>query len=235
MKTVIKTMILALTVTAVFFAYTLFSFADEVTEPLMTETNADEENPTSDGIDTVDYGTDTQTEREKFVFTDFFQDKILPLLTNATVLSLVTAALTLFAQRSRKGLLLENSELRGAYNKQLQIYETLKEQLPMELNEFTEKMRSELKKTVIDEVKLDPQAYATLAALVEVVNAKLDAITRGALVAWGNSPAAREALDANATQSALVEAQARCKQYEDYIREMKGAEAEEIIAGVREA
>lgn len=231
MKTILKTMMLVLTLTAVFLACTLFAFADEVTEPPAGETATGEENTPSEGVS--DAGATSET--ENFVFTDYFKDKILPLLTNATVLSLITAALTLFAQRGRKGLQLENSELRGAYNKQLQIVESVREQLPAILDDFAEKMRAELKATVIDELKLDPQAYATLASDVEVMNAKIDAITRGALVAWGNSPAAREALDANATQSALVEAQTRCKQYEDYIREMKGAEAEEIIAGVREA
>ena len=231
MKTILKTMMLALTLTAVFLACSLFAFADEVTEPPADETATGEENTPSEGVS--DAGATSET--EKFVFTDYFKDKILPLLTNATVLSLITAALTLFAQRGRKGLQLENSELRGAYNKQLQIVESVREQLPAILEDFTEKMRAELKATIIDELKLDPQAYATLASALEIVSAKIDAITRGALVAWGNSPAAREALDANATQSALVEAQTRCKQYEDYIREMKGAEAEEIIAGVREA
>ncbi len=231
MKTILKTMMLVLTLTAVFLACTLFAFADEVTEPPAGETATGEENTPSEGVS--DVGATSET--ENFVFTDYFKDKILPLLTNATVLSLITAALTLLAQRGRKGLQLENSELRGAYNKQLQIVETVREQLPAILDDFTEKMRAELKATVIDELKLDPQAYATLASALEIVSAKIDAITRGALVAWGNSPAAREALDANATQSALVEAQTRCKQYEDYIREMKGAEAEEIIAGVREA
>lgn len=235
MKTIIRTMILALTVTAVFLACSLFAFADEVTEPPAAERATDEEKTGSAGTGTDAPDAEPAPATEEFVWSDFFQDKILPLLTNATVLSLVTAALTVFAQRGRKGLQLENSELRGAYNKQLQIYETVREQLPAALDEFAEKMRAELKKTVVDELKLDPQAYATLASLVEVVNAKLDAITRGALIAWGNSPAAREALDANATQSALVEAQERCKQYEDYIREMKGAEAEKIITGVREA
>lgn len=231
MKTILKTVILAIVMTAVFLSCSLFAFADEVTEPPTNETATGEEITPTEGAS--DAGT--TPEAEKFVFTDYFKDKILPLLTNATVLSLITAALTLLAQRGRKGLQLENSELRGAYNKQLQIVETVREQLPAILDDFTEKMRAELKATVIDELKLDPQAYATLASAVEVLNAKIDAITRGALVAWGNSPAAREALDANATQSALVEAQTRCKQYEDYIREMKGAEAEEIIAGVREA
>lgn len=231
MKTILKTMMLVLTLTAVFLACTLFAFADEVTEPPAGETATGEENTPSE--DVSDAGATSET--ENFVFTDYFKDKILPLLANATVLSLITAALTLFAQRGRKGLQLENSELRGAYNKQLQIVESVREQLPAILDDFTEKMRAELKATVIDELKLDPQAYATLASDLEIVSAKIDAITRGALVAWGNSPAAREALDANATQSALVEAQTRCKQYEDYIREMKGAEAEEIIAGVREA
>lgn len=230
MKTILKTVILAITLTAVFLACSLFAFADEVTEPPTAETATGEENMPSESE--ADAGATPVT--EKFVFTDYFKDKILPLLTNATVLSLITAALTLFAQRGRKGLQLENSELRGAYNKQLQIVETVREQLPAILDGFAEKMRAELKATVIDELKLDPQAYATLASALEVVSAKIDAITRGALVAWGNSPAAREALDANATQSALVEAQTRCKQYEDYIRGMKGAEAEEIIAGVRE-
>lgn len=231
MKTILKTMMLVLTLTAAFLACTLFAFADEVTEPPTDETATGEENTPSEGVS--DAGATSET--ENFVFTDYFKDKILPLLTNATVLSLITAALTLFAQRGRKGLQLENSELRGAYNKQLQIVESVREQLPAILDDFTEKMLAELKRTVIDELKLDPQAYATLASDLEIVSAKIDAITRGALVAWGNSPAAREALDANATQSALVEAQTRCKQYEDYIREMKGAEAEEIIAGVREA
>lgn len=231
MKTILKTMMLVLTLTAVFLSCSLFALAGEVTEPPAGETATGEENTPSEGVS--DAGATSET--ENFVFTDYFKDKILPLLTNATVLSLITAALTLFAQRGRKGLQLENSELRGAYNKQLQIVESVREQLPAILDDFAEKMRAELKATVIDELKLDPQAYATLASAVEVVNAKIDAITRGALVAWGNSPAAREALDANATQSALVEAQTRCKQYEDYIREMKGAEAEEIIAGVREA
>ena len=231
MKTILKTMMLVLTLTAVFLACTLFAFAGEVTEPPAGETATGEGNTPSEGVS--DAGATSET--ENFVFTDYFKDKILPLLTNATVLSLITAALTLFAQRGRKGLQLENSELRGAYNKQLQIVESVREQLPAILDDFAEKMRAELKATVIDELKLDPQAYATLASALEIVNAKIDAITRGALVAWGNSPAAREALDANATQSALVEAQTRCKQYEDYIREMKGAEAEEIIAGVREA
>lgn len=231
MKTILKTMMLVLTLTAVFLLCSLFAFAGEVTEPPAGETATGEENTPSEGVS--DAGATSET--ENFVFTDYFKDKILPLLTNATVLSLITAALTLFAQRGRKGLQLENSELRGAYNKQLQIVESVREQLPTILDDFMEKMRAELKATVIDELKLDPQAYATLASALEIVSAKIDAITRGALVAWGNSPAAREALDTNATQSALVEAQTRCKQYEDYIREMKGAEAEEIIAGVREA
>lgn len=231
MKTILKTTILAITLIAVFLSCSLFAFADEVTEPPTNETATGEEITPTEGAS--DAGA--TPEAEKFVFTDYFKDKILPLLTNATVLSLITAALTLLAQRGRKGLQLENSELRGAYNKQLQIVETVREQLPAILDDFAEKMRAELKATVIDELKLDPQAYATLASALEIVSAKIDAITRGAIVAWGNSPAAREALDANATQSALVEAQTRCKQYEDYIREMKGAEAEEIIAGVREA
>lgn len=231
MKSIIKIFTLALTLIAVIFACTLISTAEEVMEPPAPESIAEVE------ISSVEANSeqDETPATEKFIFSDFFEDKILPLLTNATVLSLVTAAITIFSQRGKKGLQLENSELRGAYTKQLKIYELVKEQIPTAIQEYMEKLKAELKELVLEELKLDPQAYATLAAAAEVISAKLDALTSGALVAWGNSPAAREALTACTTQSALMEAQTRCKQYEDYIRGMKGAEAEEIIASVREA
>lgn len=233
MKRIFKTITALIALALIFCACLTISHAEEeVPTPTEEIANTEAQEPDTGDTAQTESADGTSTE-EKFVFTDFFQDKILPLLTSSTVLSVASAAIYIVCNRGKKALTLENKELLGQYNKLLQMYEEQKAALAL-LEEWTKSVVSAVKETVVEELKLDPKAYASLQANIEELSAKTDTIIRAATIAWGQSPAAREALSASATGNALAKSEEKCKQLEDYIRQMKGDEAEEIIAGVCE-
>lgn len=233
MKRIIKIFTVLVTLTLVFFACMTISHAEgETLTPAEENANTEAQETDTGNAEVTEPSDGTGTE-DKFVFTDFFQNKILPLLTNSTVLSIVSVVIYILCNRGKKALTLENKELLGQYNKLLQMNEEQKEAVAT-LGEWTKSVVLAVKDTVLNELKLDPKAYAALQANIAELAAKTDTIIRAATIAWGQSPAAREALSACATGNALAKSEEKCKQYEDIIRQMKGDEADEIIAGVCE-
>lgn len=67
---------------------------------------------------------------------------------------------------------------------------------------------------------------------LELLENKLTALTSAAQVVWHGSPEAVEALSKSATYETALQATAREKKLEAYIREQKGEEADAIIAEV---
>ncbi len=81
----------------------------------------------------------------------------------------------------------------------------------------------------VNNLKLDGAVYAEQKALLEIILAKLDAIINGAINAWSKSDGAVAALTAAPEHNVLNALEKENIQLKQYIREIKGAEAEEEI------
>ena len=93
------------------------------------------------------------------------------------------------------------------------------------VNVFKENLAPELEK-----FKLDSSVVADVKTELDTIAAKLDSFIKGATNAWASVPEAVNALTEAPEKIVLQQLENRKLSLENYIREIKGEEAEKIIA-----
>lgn len=179
----------------------------------------------------------TKTE-ETFSLATFFEEKILPHITTAAtaIATLLVAAgpllKKLFSSKKQLG------ELKGLYTATVEENATLKEiAASVDIDAIRTKISegvSAAVKEAVNKLKIDAVWYAEIKTGQETISAQLQSVINGAMNAWAQSPGAVACLTSAPTESALKKAVAENKAMEQYIREMKGEEAEALLNSIKE-
>ena len=234
MKKIVSILIIALLLT---FTLGVAVYAEETTE---TTAQTTEQTPTPVTPPTGEQGAQdenstTQTDEDELSKTQFFNEKILPLLTSAA--SAVVGLIAIAAPYIKKSAKFE--KLHGIYLKQKEENETLQSLLNMtDVNKFkeaVEKVLTEDVKRALDAVKIDNDLVATFTAQIELMRAQIQTLIAGAQNAWAQSPAAVACLSAAPTESAVRKQAAYIAALEDYVKNAKGEEAEKILTELKGA
>lgn len=166
--------------------------------------------------------------------TEYFEEKILPILISAgTVLLGGLAMLVPFLQKNAK-----YNRLQGLYTKSMEELEKYSELLKnTDVSQFKAALEEILSKDLkgsIERLGLDNENVAKMEAKIELLSAQIDALIRGAQNAWSQSSAAVACLTASPSESVVRKQRDQIKALEQYITEYKGEEATAIISKLKE-
>lgn len=166
--------------------------------------------------------------------TEYFEEKILPILISAgTVLLGGLAMLVPFLQKNAK-----YNRLQGLYTKSMEELEKYSELLKnTDVSQFKAALEEILSKDLkgsIERLGLDNENVAKMEAKIELLSAQIDALIRGAQNAWSQSSAAVACLTASPSESVVRKQRDQIKALEQYITEYKGEEATAIISKLEE-
>ena len=164
---------------------------------------------------------------------EFFNNRILPFIISAasTFLGLLIVAVPYIKKAGKL------NRLQGLYKSIKSENDRLCSLLETtdvdKLKATLEDILTEDLKKAIKNVKIDNEYLADVASQLRMLSAQMDAIINGATNAWAQSPAAVACLTSAPTETALKKSVSEVKALEDYIRETKGEEAEEIISRLK--
>lgn len=164
---------------------------------------------------------------------EFFNNRILPFIISAasTFLGLLIVAVPYIKKAGKL------NRLQGLYKSIKTENDRLCSLLETtdvdKLKSTLEDIMTEDLKKAIKNVKIDNEYLADVASQLRMLSAQMDAIINGATNAWAQSPAAVACLTSAPTETALKKSVSDVKALEDYIRETKGEEAEEIISRLK--
>lgn len=187
-------------------------------------------------VPTVESGAGEEP-AEEFVFSTFFNERILPALVSAATVAV--GALCVVGPYISKTV--KFKQLQGIYTKLTEENESLQHLLnATDVKEFSDAL-SKLLATVIPEdfsetmekVKADQSKVVELRAQIDLLCAQIDALIRGAQNAWAQSPGAMAALTAAPTAEAVRKLEAENAALTAYIRDQKQGEADTIIENVK--
>lgn len=234
MKKIVSILIIALLLT---FTLGVSVYAEDTTE---TTAQTTEQTPAPVTPPTGEQGAQeknstTQTDEEELSVTQFFNEKILPLLVAAFYA--VVGLIAFSAPYIKK--IVKFNKLHGIYLKQKEENENLKSLLNMtDISKFKEAVETaftEYVKHALDAVKIDNNLVANLTVQIEVMKAQIQSLIAGATNAWAQSPGAVACLSAAPTESALRVQAAYIAALEGHIKESKGEEAEKILTELKGA
>ena len=172
-------------------------------------------------------------EEDQFIISQFFEEKILPLIISAgSAFLMFLGAITPALKNSGK-----YKRLQGIYSatkaENAKYVELL---LGTDIEKFKETVESiltdDLKKKIAELGNFEPK-FDEMSAKMELLFAQMQAMKEGAINAWAQSPAAVAALTASPTESAVLRLVQQNKAFEGYIKEQKGDEAAKIIAELK--
>lgn len=164
---------------------------------------------------------------------EFFNNRILPFIISAssTFLGLLIVAVPYIKKAGKLNRLQGLYKSIKAENDRLcSLLETTDVD---KLKSTLEDILTEDLKKAIKNVKIDNEYLADVASQLRMLSAQMDAIINGATNAWAQSPGAIACLTSAPTETALKKSVSEVKALEDYIRETKGEEAEEIISRLK--
>ena len=165
---------------------------------------------------------------------EYFEQKILPWLISSIV-ALVLGVLTLLPSIKDK---IKYKALKEKYNVTCDERDNYKNQIGAlsagTLKEIVLDVLGEVLKTEVlpelQKFKIDNNVVADVKTELDTMGAKIDAFIKGATNAWSTVPEAVSALSQAPEKVVLQQLENRKLALENYIREIKGEEAEKIIA-----
>lgn len=238
-------------VTTIFLSATMpnFALAEEITEELPSEDIPEELPPTETPEETP---SEIPTENEETLNSlvtellailkeqgiesagQYFEQKILPWLISSIV-SLVLGVIMLLPTIKDK---IKYKALKEKYNVTCDERDGYKNQVgalskdtikTIILEVLGETFNSEIVPQ-LQKFKIDESVVADVKTELDTMNAKIDAFIKGATNAWSTVPEAVSALTEAPEKIVLQQLENRKLALENYIREIKGEEAEKIIA-----
>ena len=172
-------------------------------------------------------------EEDQFIISQFFEEKILPLIISAgSAFLMFLGAITPALKNSGK-----YKRLQGIYSATKAENAKYVELLQgTDIEKFKETIESiltdDLKKKIAELGNFEPK-FDEMSAKMELLFAQMQSMKEGAINAWAQSPAAVAALTASPTESAVLKLVQQNKAFEGYIKEQKGDEAAKIIAELK--
>ena len=185
-------------------------------------------------------GSTIEQSPEEFNLTDFFNEEIRPAL--FSVVLALGAALPVFiafvkkigqykslvsAYAAKKA---ENNDLKGLV---AELQSTIS---AVDISKFKEEITkafTEAYQKAVDSSRMNNALLAEFTEKQNVLDAKLQALLAGATNAWAQSPAAVACLTALPNETVLRKQAEQIHALEGYIRDVKGSEAETIIADLK--
>lgn len=211
--------------------------ADETPAETVGEVIAPDDETSADETpaENTDELTDKITERIKAYLSesDYFTKNILPLVISAGSTLLLGAGMLLpYLKKNAK-----YKQLLGLYKglqaKTDELTKAIQDSDPKKLQEVLSEALGPQFTKMIESLKLDKKTYSEFKAQLDTLSAQLTALINGATNAWRGSESAVACLSASPTQSAVEKQAAEAKALEDYIRETKGDEADQIISELK--
>ena len=178
-------------------------------------------------------GENEPPEDDGFTISQFFEEKVLPLLISAgSAIVMFIGALVPYIKKSGKfkrlqGVYTATKAENAKYAELLASvdFEKFKEAIETVLTE-------DLKKKIAELGNYDGQ-FEDMKAKMEILLGQMQAMRDGAMNAWAQSPAAVAALSVSPTETAVRRLAKQNAAFENYIKAQKGEEAEEIIAELK--
>lgn len=176
---------------------------------------------------------ETVSEEENTDITAYFNDTVLPLIISAA--TTLIAALPFIIPVIKKNA--KYNKLQAFYSRACDEITRLEEFVKSNdvenfKSKIAEAMSEELTKAVTS-LKIESGVYADIVSKIETLSAQMNALSRGAANAWAQSPGAVACLSEAPTEYAVKKQSMELKALEDYIREIKGEEAEAIITELK--
>ena len=167
---------------------------------------------------------------------NFFKEFVLPPLISAgvlVILGIIAAAPFLKRYFKNKKELTQYISAYAAEKQKNKDYEQFSIESFVDflkgfLSDEVKKQFDEFAKTI----KMDETAFAKLLGYLETMGVRFDGVIEAAKVVWGPNKTALALLSAIPTQEAVTKAELKVKRLEDYVRQTKGDEAEDIIKEV---
>lgn len=160
---------------------------------------------------------------------DFFAQKVLPFIISVGGALLTGLAVLIPYLKKRT----QFKVIQTAYSKLVEETEDLKKLLSStdvgEIKDVIKSLFDNELKELTNSIKKDGSFYNEAIAIEKTIMAKLDNLTNGALNAWQSSKEAVKCLTNNAEMTALASYEKINGALKDYIKEIKGEEADEII------
>lgn len=160
---------------------------------------------------------------------DFFAQKVLPFIISVGG-ALLTGLVILIPYIKKRT---QFKVIQTAYSKLADETENLKKLLSStdvgEIKDVIKSLFESELKELTNALKKDGSFYNETIALQKIIMTKLDNLTNGALNAWQSSKEAVKCLTNTAEMSTLASYEKVNSALKDYIKEIKGEEAEEII------
>jgi hypothetical protein len=177
--------------------------------------------------------TDEEFEGDGFIISQFFEEKILPLLISAgSALVMLVGSLIPYIKKSGK-----LKRLQGIYTATKAENAKYAELLAsVDFDKFKEAIETvltdDLKKKIAELGNYDGR-FENMEAKLEILLAQLQAMRDGAMNAWAQSPAAVAALSVSPTETAVRKLAQQNAAFEKYIKAQKGEEADAIISELK--
>lgn len=172
-------------------------------------------------------------EEVEYIVSQFFEEKILPfIISSGSALVMIIGALVPYIKKSGK-----YKRLQGIYTatkaenaKYAELLETV------DFDKFKDAIETvlttDLKRKIAELGNYEPQ-FEDIKTKMELLLAQMQAMKDGAMNAWAQSPAAVAALSVSPTESSVKKLIKQNTALEDYIKSVKGEEAEKIIAELK--
>ena len=188
------------------------------------------------------FATDTYTgaPSEDFNFIDFFNEEVRPALISVALSLGASAAVAVpFVKNIGKYKSLvsayvaqkaENNDLKGLVS---ELQATVSAVDIVKFKDEITKAFTEAYQKAVDSSRLNNALLAEFSERQNVVDAKIQALLAGATNAWAQSPSAVACLTALPNETVLRKQAEQIHALESYIRDVKGSEAEAIIADLK--
>lgn len=206
-------------------------YAEDATETTTTAT--EQETPMTTPPTEESPAEGENDAQEGMTASQYFNEKILPLLTSSGIVAVGYIAMNLATIKSKleaKGLRVTCSGL----NKMNADLKAVIENIDLNAlrDEIIEKVSTDIK-DFISAVELDNTLVASYNAQMELMRAQIQTLINGAMNAWAQSPAAVACLSTAPTESAVRDMSAYIIGLENYVKQTKGEEAEQILSELK--
>lgn len=208
-------------------------YAEDATETTATATEQESPMTTPPAEESPAEGENDA--QEGMTASQYFNEKILPMLTSSGIVAVGYIAMNLATIKSKldaKGLRVTCAGL----NKMNADLKAVIENIDLNAlrDEIIAKVSTDIK-GFISAVELDNTLVAEYNAQMELMRAQMQSLINGAMNAWAQSPSAVACLTSAPTESAVKSMSVYIKGLEDYVKQTKGEEAEQILSELKGA